>query len=134
MVDLLDRCEDLKGFVIERPNCHDAELATWLHHAQALLFPSFIEGFGMPIVEALMLGTPVIASDLPVFHEIAGEIPDYLDPLDGPGWKRVIMDFAQSASARRNAQIERMKGYSPFTWERHFTIIDAMVRSLEEKA
>ncbi|HEU0203317.1 MAG TPA: glycosyltransferase family 1 protein, partial [Burkholderiaceae bacterium] len=81
VVDLLERCEPLRGLVIERGACPDAELSTWVHHAQALLFPSFVEGYGLPLLEALQAGTPVIASDLPVFREIAGRIPEYVDPL-----------------------------------------------------
>ena len=42
-------------------------------HARGLLFPTFAEGYGMPLVEALSVGTPVIASQLPVFREVAGE-------------------------------------------------------------
>ncbi len=47
-----------------------AALAQLLPDAQALLVPSFDEGYGLPVVEALTLGTPVIASDIPVFGEI----------------------------------------------------------------
>ncbi len=101
MVDLLDRCVALKDHVTELPRCDDHELATWLAHAQALLFPSFIEGFGMPLVEALMLGVPVIASDLPVFREIAGDIPCYLDPIDGPGWRRAVLEYMSLQSSAR---------------------------------
>lgn len=130
VVDLLDRCEALQGFVVEKPRCDDAELATWLHHAQALLFPSFIEGFGIPLIEAFTLGLPVIASDLPVFHEIAGDIPEYLDPLDGPGWKRLILEYMKQGSSRREAQRQRIASYSPPTWEGHFRGVDALLKDL----
>ena len=59
VVDLLERCEALRGVVIERTECTDAELSCYLRHAQALLFPSFAEGYGMPVLEALMQGVPV---------------------------------------------------------------------------
>ncbi|MGB9610514.1 MAG: glycosyltransferase family 4 protein, partial [Bryobacteraceae bacterium] len=95
VVDLLERCPAVRRSVIERAHCSDAELATWLKHARALLFPSFVEGFGIPLIEALSLGVPVIAADLPVFREVAGAIPEYLDPLDGAGWRRVILGYAQ---------------------------------------
>ena len=101
VVDLLERCESLKGFVFEYSVCSDAELATWLHHAQALLFPSFAEGYGMPLVEALAQGVPVIASDLPVFREIAGDIPEYIDPLDGKRWSELIVEYALVESPAR---------------------------------
>ncbi len=86
VVDMLERCDPLRGCVHEVPACTDASLAQYLQHARALLFPSFAEGFGMPLVEALLMGTPVVASTLPVFREIAGTVPDYLSPIDGPGW------------------------------------------------
>lgn len=131
VVDLLDRCAALQGHVTELPHCDDRELATWLAHAQALLFPSFIEGFGMPLVEALMLGVPVIASELPVFREIAGEIPLYLDPLDGPGWRRAVLEFVRPDSVDRQAQIERIDSYVPPTWVQHFAVVEDLLREID---
>lgn len=131
VVDLLDRCVALQGHVTELPRCDDRELATWLAHAQALLFPSFIEGFGMPLVEALMLGVPVIASDLPVFREIAGDIPCYLDPLDGAAWQRAVLEYMSLQSASREAQVARMAGYAPPTWEQHFEVVEALLSEIQ---
>lgn len=130
VIDLLERCEALRGHVIEVGDCDDAQLANWLRHARALLFPSFTEGYGMPLPEALSVGLPVIASDLAVFREIAGDIPDYLDPLDGPAWQRAVLDYARPESAARAAQLERMRGYAAPTWEQHFEIVDAFVASI----
>lgn len=130
VVDLLERCEPLRGVVIEQASCTDAGLTTWLHHAQALLFPSFVEGYGLPLVEALMLGTPVIASDLAVFRELAGDIPDFVDPLDGPGWMDHIERYAAPESPLRAAQLARMVGYAPPTWASHFAAVDALLERL----
>ncbi len=129
VVDLLERCTALRGAVIERQRCSDAELSSWLGHAQALLFPSFAEGFGIPLVEALAMGTPVVASNLPVFQEIAGGVPDYLDPIDGAGWREAILDYARPDSPRRAAQIERMAGFQAPTWQAHFERVEALVSS-----
>lgn len=127
VVDMLERCAALRGFVIEITGCDDAALATWLRHAQALLFPSFAEGYGIPLVEALSLGTPVIASDLPVFRELAGDVPDYLDPLDGQGWRQAIEDYAATNSPRRQEQLRRMGGWQPPTWDAHFKVVDGFM-------
>jgi glycosyltransferase involved in cell wall biosynthesis len=78
-------------------------------------------------VEALALGVPVIASDLAVFREIAGDIPEYLDPLDGPGWRRLIIDYLSPASHARQAQIERMRNFDAPSWERHFSVVDDLL-------
>jgi len=130
VVDMLERCEQLKGYVFEQPNCSDAELVTYLHHAQALLFPSFAEGYGMPVVEALALGVPVIASDLAVFKEIAGDIPEYVDPLDGKGWSELVKAYTQFNSLFRIVQLGRIEGFKVPTWTDHFAKVDALVEKL----
>ena len=129
-VDLLERCEALKGMVTELPSCSDSELASWLGNARALLFPSMTEGYGLPLVEALALRTPVIASDLPVFREIAGNVPDYLDPLDGLGWQEIIEDYSRPDSMLRAAQMDRLENFSPPTWKQHFVAIDRLLEGI----
>jgi len=127
VVDMLERCGPLRDHILELSTCSDAELATWLHHAQALLFPSFAEGFGLPLVEALACGTPVIASDLAVFRETAHTVPDYLDPLNGIGWLEMIADYTAPASQVRDRQLKRMATFMAPTWEGHFRQVDAML-------
>lgn len=129
-VDMLDRCTQLQDAVIELHGCSDEDLRTWMQHAQALLFPSFVEGYGMPLVEALALGVPVIASDLGVFREIADEIPDYLDPLDGPGWLANVEAYASPASGARAAQLERIERFRAPSWSDHFEAVDEFLASL----
>jgi glycosyltransferase involved in cell wall biosynthesis len=128
--DMLERCGPLRGVVFEHPMCSDAELITYLHHAQALLFPSFAEGYGMPLIEALSLGVPVLASDLPVFEEIAGGVPEYIDPLDGRRWREVIEAYTPADSVPRAAQLSRLKGFRVPDWATHFAKVDALLESL----
>ena len=124
VVDLLERCEPLRGFVHEHSACSDAELVTFLAHAQALLFPSFVEGFGLPLIEALSLGVPAIASDLAVFREFAGTVPEYVDPLDGARWMALIEDYAKPQSTSRAAQLDRLVSFRPPTWAQHMQKVD----------
>ncbi|ABS09026.1 glycosyltransferase family 4 protein [Shewanella baltica] len=58
----------------------DEELACLYRNAAAYVFPSFYEGFGLPILEAMSFKLPIIASDIPVFKEIAGQSIAYFDP------------------------------------------------------
>lgn len=124
VITALDSDPMLSDRVIELPKCPDSELATWLVHARALLFPSHVEGYGMPLVEALSSGTPVIASNLKVFQEIAGDIPDYIDPLDFDSWKAKIVDYSRDDSPARSAQKQRMQGYQAPTWSQHFDAVE----------
>ena len=128
--DLLDRSEALRGVVVEVGHCSDTELNGHLAAARALLFPSLAEGYGLPLVEALSAGTPVIASDLPVFREIGQGVPDLLDPLDGPAWEQAILSYAGNDSAAREAQIVRLAGYRAPTWDEHFERVDAWLATL----
>jgi glycosyltransferase involved in cell wall biosynthesis len=130
VVDLLDRCPALRGVVHELPTCTDAQLAVWLRHARALLFPSFVEGYGMPLVEALMLGTPAIASDLAVFRETAGEVPEYVDPLDGAAWREAVLHYAAAHAPRREAQLSRLEGFHCPTWKLHFEQVEDFLEQL----
>ena len=130
VADLLDRCRELRGFVIEKSRCSDAELVTYLRHARALLFPTFVEGYGIPVAEALALGTPVIAADLPVFREVAGEIPEYAGPLDGKRWLDLIAYYAGAHSGKRAAQLERMKAFRATTWAQHFEKVDGFLEKV----
>ena len=129
-VDLLERCAELKLFVSEINGCSDQDLVSFLHYSQALLFPSFVEGYGMPLVEALTLGVPVIASDLPVFREIADEIPEYIDPLDGKRWIELITEYSLPDSTRRAAQLQRIEQFKKPNWEDHFSRVDALLDQL----
>ena len=131
VVDLLERCEVLRGFVTEIPDCSDEALVNYLCHSQALLFPSFAEGYGMPLAEALAHGVPVLASNLPVFREIADEIPEYIDPLDGRRWAEVIEAYAPFDSAMRQAQVERMRAFRQPKWSDHFERVDALLAWLK---
>ena len=121
---------ELQGYALERGPRPDREIAAWLRHAQALLFPSFEEGYGLPLAEALALGVPAIASDLAAFREIAGEIPEYAGPRDSRRWSELITEYARPDSALRAAQLQRMGGFRATTWEGHFEQVDAFLARL----
>lgn len=129
VVDLLEDSA-LKRLVTEIPACTDPEMVNYLQHARAMLFPSFTEGFGMPVVEALAQGLPVIASDLHVFREFAGVIPEYVDVSDEVRWAATIANYATADSALRAEQLTRMENFAPPSWAAHFSQVDALLATL----
>jgi glycosyltransferase involved in cell wall biosynthesis len=126
-VDLIERAESLREYVMECSNVPDQLLVKLLANARAALFPSHVEGFGLPLAEALSLGAPIICSDIPPFKEIAGDIPEYVDPLAGRGWLRLITEYAAADSPKRAAQMSRMKAYKPHTWDDHLSVLDSIL-------
>ena len=134
ITDLLARSVPLQGLVTEIPACSDLMMVNYLEHAQALLFPSFAEGYGMPVVEALSQGLPVIASDLPVFREFAAHVPEYLSVADETLWLQAIADYAAPQSPRRQAQRTRMAGFVAPTWAGHFAVVDSLLSEVASDA
>lgn len=130
VIDMLERCTALQGHVEEVNGCSDQRLQALLRGARALLLPSFAEGFGMPITEALSAGTPVICSDLAALREAGGEAPDFLDPLDGPGWEAHILDHFH-AGPRYRAQRRRLAQWRAPTWEAHIAIVSDAIDALQ---
>jgi glycosyltransferase involved in cell wall biosynthesis len=122
IVDMLERCVALQGHVEELNGCSDRQMHALLRGARALLLPSFAEGYGMPVAEALSVGVPVLCSDLPALREAGGGAPDYLDPLDGPAWHAHIADYRDGGS-RYMAQRLRMTDWSGPSWADHIRIV-----------
>jgi glycosyltransferase involved in cell wall biosynthesis len=101
--ELRERGADVRGFV-------DTEtLAELYRRAAALVLPSRFEGFGVPVVEAMASGTPVVLSDEPALREVAGDAGLYGDAAESV--RRVLVDRERY----RRAGLERAK---LFTWER----------------
>ena len=91
--------------------------------------PSFAEGFGLPVIEALQLGTPVIASDLPVFREIAGDIPRYENATDVGAWEEAVRQMMKDDREVKR-QRSLMQNYRAPTWETHFAVVEPWLEEL----
>lgn len=73
-------------------NCDNEDLRALYSAADALLFPSFAEGFGWPVIEAQACGCPVIASGIPPMNDIGADAAIYVDPHDWAGAARILRD------------------------------------------
>jgi glycosyltransferase involved in cell wall biosynthesis len=120
----------LRALIVEAAGLSDAGLQTLLAGANALLAPSFAEGYGLPIVEALTLRTPVIASDIPVFREVSQQRALYRDASDVAGWVEATKALSQPDSSLARTAKEAAKAYIPMTGEAYFAAVEAFLASL----
>jgi glycosyltransferase involved in cell wall biosynthesis len=116
--------------VVETGALSDDDIARLLAGARALLFPSFAEGYGLPLVEALDAGVPVIASNLDVFREIGQGVPELLPPDDVDGWAAAVMAYAAPESPARAAQMARLAKFRAPDWPGHFVQVDGFLETL----
>lgn len=131
VIDVLERSVAIAPYVAEASDLTDAGLASLLAGATALVAPSLVEGFGLPIVESLSLGVPVLASNIPAHQEAGGEFAHYLDPVDGPAWIEALEQFSRPNSTARAQAVEKIAHYRPMLWRDH---VDRAIDLLRRKA
>ena len=93
----------------------DDERWALLREARLLLFPSFLEGFGLPVLEAFRVGTPVVASDIPVIRELFGDAVEYVNPHSAEDIGRGIAEVYADSPRREEliaAGCERARRFS----------------------
>jgi glycosyltransferase involved in cell wall biosynthesis len=84
----------------------------------------------LPVVEAIAAGVPVIASDIPVFHEVGGGRLLTIDPTDGPTWRSAICQFWREESPERKACQAKIEGYATPDWPSFFDNVEHFLQSL----
>ncbi|MGO4171792.1 glycosyltransferase family 4 protein [Bosea sp. TAF32] len=127
ILDRLRRSGDVSAQIHVLHGLSTPALKRVISGARALLMPSFIEGFGLPVVEAAAVGTPVIASDIPAHREVGHPETVFVDPIDGLGWETAVMSLL-SAEPRRLAP---SPGYASFTWSDYFESLSQFVHKIE---
>lgn len=99
-------------------NVSDAELAMFYKSSLALVNPSLMEGFGLPVLEAMSLNSPVLVSDIPAFREVCGDAAIYFDPKNEDeimkGLDKILSQSKSEKEKRLNIGKERA---SQFSWE-----------------
>lgn len=104
-------------YVFEENNLEDQSLTNLLTHANALLFPSFVEGFGLPALEAAQIGTPVYCSDIRTFREVLGDAAIYLDPSKVEHWQNIIYKSIENPQ-EKSEKTGKLPNIP--TWKAHF--------------
>lgn len=110
-----ERQEDflhLPGFIAEE------DKAAVISMADAFCFPSHYEGFGLPALEALACGTPLLASDIPALHEVAGHAAIFSDPRNTDAWKISLQKVLTNKSTIKKLSSLGIKQAAKFSWRK----------------
>jgi glycosyltransferase involved in cell wall biosynthesis len=116
----LDTADFMGKSVFEHGALPDDEAHDILAKSCALLLPSFCEGYGLPLMEALDMGLPVLCSDLSVFKELAGEHAVYINPLDAKTWYERIKGMMKNSSSISLNHSGAELGPQIPRWDDHF--------------
>lgn len=96
----------------------DAEVAVFYAHADIFVYPSFYEGFGLPILEAMTLGAPVITSSLSSMPEVGGEAAVYINPHDVEDLAKTINEVRCDRTLRENLIKKGKSRGKLYSWEK----------------
>ena len=106
-----------EGALVVHDGASDEEYHAVLSRATALLSTSLDEGFGIPLVEAMSLGTPVVVSDIPIFREIGGTAARFVPPTDASAVAAAVRELGDAETWNRASQASREQA-ATFDWDR----------------
>jgi glycosyltransferase involved in cell wall biosynthesis len=107
----------VRGRVLHLDYVDRPQLAALYRHADALLFPSWLEGFGLPLVESMACGTPVITSGTSAMPEIAGPAAVYVDPASPHGIASATAALLADSQHRERLVRLGLERAGKFSWE-----------------
>ncbi|WP_020176012.1 glycosyltransferase [Methyloferula stellata] len=127
-VNMLERCQTIGNHVLEVSGLSTPGFKRLLDGARALLMPTFAEGFGLPVVEALAACAPVIASNLEVFEDIGAGRITTISPIDGERWLETIRGSARAQPNHAAAAGHENK--PALDWGNYFNVVEEFLSTL----
>jgi glycosyltransferase involved in cell wall biosynthesis len=100
------------------PSLHDCQLSALYRGAELLIFPSLVEGFGLPVIEAMACGCPVVTSKASPMEEIAGDAALLVDPYSSEEISHAVERLVPSTALRAALTERGKKRAEQFTWEK----------------
>lgn len=116
-LQLLDRLRMKDHVIFYGPAAVD-ELVMLYNAASMFVFPSLYEGFGIPPLEAMACGTPVVSSNAACLPEVLGDAAAFVDPQDVDGWAQAIEQLAGDERQRQELRRKGLERAASFSWRR----------------
>jgi glycosyltransferase involved in cell wall biosynthesis len=111
-----DRLSEFRGNIIFTGYVPDEELSPIYTGALAFLFPSLYEGFGLPCLEAMQCGAPVVSSNTTSLPEVVGNAGILVDPTDADALCQAMTDLAGNDKLREELRIKGLERAKSFSW------------------
>ena len=127
--DLIRRNE-LNGQILQIPYVPEAQLPAWYNLASVFVFPSTYEGFGLPILEAMACGVPVVSSSATSLPEVVGDAGVLFDPSDPAALADAVMSVLLNSRLRTELAQRGRERARLFTWQRCAKLTFAVYESL----
>jgi alpha-1,3-rhamnosyl/mannosyltransferase len=116
VAELIDRL-GLRGRIMRTGRIPRDDLLAILRGAVALTFPSRYEGFGLPVLEAMSLGTPVVAADTTALPEVVGDGGRLISPDDPEAWSDAMLELLADEPARAALAEAGRSRAAEFSWK-----------------
>jgi len=131
LMQQLKNADYLDGKLVLFQDPTDGELTTLYQGAQFTLFPSFYEGWGLPVTESLSFGKPCIISNTTSLPEAGGALARYFDPENTTEAYRVVREVVEDPEGLRNWQARVARDFRPVVWD---DAAAAVLRAIEQPA
>ena len=125
----LPREPALRARIVLTGRAPDAALSPLYSGAAAFVYPSLYEGFGLPALEAMQCGTPVIAANTSSLPEVVGDAGLLVDPRDGAALSQAMLDVLGDAGRRERMRVAGLARARTFSWERTLAETVAVYRA-----
>lgn len=117
----------LAQHIVHIKDAGDHRVQQLIQDATAVLFPSLVEGYGLPLVEALDQKARVLCSDLPVFRDLGGDFPEYLPVDNVEKWAEAINTLATQTSSQLEVYQKKILSFQPPRWKQHFEQLEKKI-------
>ena len=115
-IEQLEACNYLGGRIVILPNVTDVELDLLYRRCLLTMFPSFAEGWGLPVGESLAYGKVTLCAATSGIAEVAGEFADYLDPYNARSGLQQLLRYLDDPETRRRREGEIATRFKPRSW------------------
>jgi glycosyltransferase involved in cell wall biosynthesis len=119
--------------IVHLRHAHDEELSWLYQNCLWTLFPSFYEGWGLPLSESLALGKYCLASNTSSLPEAGAGFAKHIDPLDFAAWRQAVLELMSSPDALARIEANIRAGYRPVTWAQSAGILAKELLQLSAK-